>query len=94
MIGKARPSLKLEEASVAKAINYWIRGIDREIGNNPDLVVLPEACDMLAGLKGADKALFSGKALAVVRSLRGEPGTATLSVSSAYASVKTNITVK
>ena len=51
------------------------------------------AADTLS-LKGADKALFSGKALAVVRSLRGEPGIATLSVSSAYASVKTNITVK
>lgn len=56
LIGQARPSFKLEEASVAKAINYWIRGIDREIGNNPDLVVLPETCDTLAGLTGADKA--------------------------------------
>ena len=56
IIGQARPSFKLEEASVAKAINYWIKGIDREIGNNPDLVVLPEACDMLGGLKGADRA--------------------------------------
>ena len=56
VIGQARPSFKLEEASVAKAINYWIKGIDKEIGNNPDLVVLPEACDTLAGLKGADKA--------------------------------------
>ena len=51
------------------------------------------AADTLS-LKGCDKALFSGKALAVVRSLRGEPGTATLSVSSAYASVKTNIHAK
>ena len=56
IIGQARPSFKLEEASVAKAISYWIKGIDREIGNNPDLVVLPEACDMLGGLKGADRA--------------------------------------
>lgn len=39
------------------------------------------ACDTLC-LKGADKALFSGKALAVVRSVRGEKGKATLSVSS------------
>lgn len=39
------------------------------------------AADTLC-LKGKDKALFAGKALAVVRSLRGEPGTATLTVSS------------
>ena len=48
------------------------------------------AADTLS-LKGADKALFSGKALAVVRSLRDTPGTATLTVSSDYATVKTNI---
>ena len=51
------------------------------------------AADTLS-LKGGDKALFSGKALAVVRSLRGQSGTATLSVSSSYASVKTNIRTK
>lgn len=51
------------------------------------------AADTLS-LKGRDKALFSGKALAVVRSLRGEPGTVTLGVSSDYAFVKTNITTK
>ena len=51
------------------------------------------AADTLS-LKGADKALFSGKALAVVRSLRGQAGTATLSVSSGFASVKTNIQAK
>ena len=45
-------------------------------------------------LKGDSKALFAGKALAVVRSLKGEPGTATLSVSSDYASVKLNIKTK
>lgn len=39
------------------------------------------AADTLC-LKGNRKALFSGKALAVVRSLRGEKGTATLTVSS------------
>ena len=32
--------------------------------------------------------------LAVVRSLRGQPGIATLSVSSSYATVKTNIVIK
>ena len=51
------------------------------------------AADTLS-LKGSDKALFSGKALAVVRSLRGEPGTATLTVSSDYATIKTNIITK
>ena len=51
------------------------------------------AADTLS-LKGADKALFSGKALAVVRSLKGQSGTATLSVNSDYASVKTNIVTK
>jgi hypothetical protein len=51
------------------------------------------AADTLS-LKGTDKALFSGKALAVVRSLKGASGTATLSVSAPYATVKTNITVK
>jgi beta-galactosidase len=51
------------------------------------------AADTLS-LKGDEKALFSGKALAVVRSLRGQPGIATLSVSSPYATVKTNIVIK
>ena len=51
------------------------------------------AADTLC-LKGADKALFAGKALAVVRSIKGSPGTATLTVSSSYASVKTNIKTK
>ena len=37
------------------------------------------AADTLS-LKGNQKALFSGKALAVVRSLRNQPGTATLTV--------------
>lgn len=39
------------------------------------------ACDLLC-LKGQDKALFSGKALAVIRSVKGEKGVATLSVTS------------
>ncbi|MCR5570631.1 MAG: glycoside hydrolase family 2, partial [Bacteroidales bacterium] len=37
------------------------------------------AADTLS-LKGREKALFSGKALAIVRSLRDKPGTATLTV--------------
>ena len=48
------------------------------------------AADTLS-LKGSRKALFSGKALAVVRSVRGEAGTATLTVSAPYATVKQNI---
>ena len=48
------------------------------------------AADTLS-LKGSRKALFSGKALAVVRSLRGEKGTATLTVSAPYSTVKLNI---
>ncbi len=51
------------------------------------------AADTLS-LKGDRKALFSGKALAVVRSLRGEKGTATLTVSAPYATVKININAK
>ena len=46
-------------------------------------------------LKGDAKALFAGKALAVVRSLRGEKGTATLTISSEeLGNVKQNITVR
>ena len=51
------------------------------------------AADTLS-LKGRDKALFSGKALAVVRSLKDEPGTATLTVSSDFDTVKLNIKTK
>lgn len=42
-------------------------------------------------LKGNDKALFSGKALAVIRSIKGQPGVATLSVTSDFATVKVNV---
>ena len=45
-------------------------------------------------MKGSEKPLFSGKALAVIRSIKGQPGTATLTVSSDYATVKTNIKTK
>lgn len=48
------------------------------------------AADTLS-LKGSDKALFSGKALAVVRSVKGDAGTITLSVKSDYATVKLNL---
>ena len=53
-----------------------------------------DATDHLC-LKGDTKALFAGKALAVVRSLRGEKGTATLTISSEELGiVKQNITVR
>ena len=51
------------------------------------------AADTLS-LKGSQKALFSGKALAVVRSLRGGPGTATLTVSSALGDASISITAR
>ena len=51
------------------------------------------AADTLC-LKGSRKALFSGKALAVIRSLRGERGTATLTVSSELGDTSIDITTK
>ncbi|MBO4605036.1 MAG: DUF4982 domain-containing protein [Bacteroidales bacterium] len=51
------------------------------------------AADTLS-LKGCEKALFSGKALAVVRSLRGERGTAELTVSGYGVEVTCGIRVK
>ena len=50
--------------------------------------------DDMSCLKGSDKAMFSGKALAVVRSLKDKPGTATLTVSSPVGTCKTNIITK
>ena len=44
-----------------------------------------DQCDH-SSLKGSDKAMFSGKALAVVRSLRGKPGKAKLTVTSSLGS--------
>jgi len=51
------------------------------------------AADTLS-LKGHDKAIFNGKALAVVRSLRGEKGTAVLKVTSEVGEMTTEITTK
>lgn len=51
------------------------------------------AADTLC-LKGTQKALFGGKALAVVRSLRGEAGTATLTVSSGFGDASLDITIR
>ena len=50
--------------------------------------------DDLSCLKGNDKAMFSGKALAVIRSIKGERGKATLTVTSDLGTAKINITTK
>ncbi len=51
------------------------------------------ACDTLC-LKGSDKAMFSGKALAVIRSQKGEKGTVTLNVSSELGDAELKIKTK
>lgn len=51
VIGLSRPGFALEEASVKKTIDYWTQGMDLEIGNRPDLIVLPECCDTLQSAK-------------------------------------------
>ncbi|MBQ0006030.1 MAG: DUF4982 domain-containing protein, partial [Alistipes sp.] len=51
------------------------------------------AADTLS-LKGCNKQLFNGKALAVVRSLKGERGTAILTVSSEWGTASTGIRVR
>lgn len=56
VIGLPHPALPLEEASVGKMIDYWIKGMDREISNKPDLVILPEVCDTLRVKSHSDKA--------------------------------------
>ena len=56
VIGLARPSFRLEEASVSKVIDYWTAGMDKEIANRPDLIVLPEGCDMLSAIRDANRA--------------------------------------
>lgn len=66
-----------------------------EVSGEGELVGIDNgnAADTLS-LKGRDKALFSGKALAVVRSVKDCPGTATLTVSSQIGTVKMNIVTK
>ena len=51
------------------------------------------AADTLS-LKGHDKALFSGKALGIVRSIRGQKGTASLTVTSEVGDATVNIKTK
>ena len=40
---------------VRQMIAYWTQAMDREIGNRPDLVILPEICDVWLGLSPEDK---------------------------------------
>ena len=64
-----------------------------EVSGNGELFGVDNgnAADSLS-LKGSDKALFNGKALAVIRSIKDTPGSVKLSVSSAYG--KTDLVVK
>jgi len=56
VIGLPRPALPVAEASVEKAAKYWMDAMDREIGNKPDLVVLPECCDTVPVKSPTEKA--------------------------------------
>ena len=58
VIGVSRPSLPPVKESVPKVVRYWIDAIDREIGNRPDLVVLPECCDTPDTKNHAEKAAW------------------------------------
>lgn len=66
-------------------LHFEVRGAGELVGIDNG-----NAADTLC-LKGNDKALFAGKALAVVRSLRGEPGDATLTVHGYDSSCSINI---
>ena len=58
VIGLSRPSLPPVAESVPKVVKYWIDAMDREIGNGPDLVVLPECCDTVPTKTQAEKAAW------------------------------------
>ena len=44
--------------NVQEVIDYWYEAMDREIGNKPDLVVLPECCDTVPTKSQAEKAAW------------------------------------
>ena len=51
IIGKNLFSRAKDAANPVEAmIDYWTSAMDEEIGNNPDLVVLPEICDVIPGV--------------------------------------------
>ena len=58
VIGLDRPSLPPVAESVPKVVKYWIDAMDREIGNAPDMIVLPECCDTVPTESQADKAAW------------------------------------
>ena len=58
VIGLDRPSLPPVAESVPKVAKYWIDAMDREIGNEPDLIVLPECCDTVPTESQAEKAAW------------------------------------
>ena len=55
IIGKGLLS-RAKCGSVEEMIAYWTAAMDEEIGNKPDLVVLPEICDVLQGVSPQEKA--------------------------------------
>ena len=69
-------------------LNFHVEGAGELFG-----VDNGNAADILC-LKGTQKALFSGKALAVVRSFRGQKGKATLTVSSEVGDASVDITIR
>ena len=58
VIGINRPSFPPVAESVPKVVKYWIDAMNREIGNKPDLVVLPECCDTVPTESKAEKAAW------------------------------------
>ena len=54
IIGKGLLS-RAKCSSVEEMIAYWTAAMDEEIGNKPDLVVLPEICDVLQGVSPQEK---------------------------------------
>ena len=44
-----------EKPTVEAMIEYWIGMMDREIANQPDLIVLPEICDVWRGMPKEEK---------------------------------------
>ena len=54
IIGKGLLS-RAKCGSVEEMIAYWTSAMDEEIGNKPDLVVLPEICDVLQGVSPQEK---------------------------------------